>query len=383
MNKLDGAPPARPWRRRLSAVSAAVAAGLVALAATSTAAAATTGEPAGAMTAVSAAPAGFAPSSTSWTGPGTGWALGFASCPAGACPALLRTTDGARSWQPHTPPRVSSTPDRTRIRFADDLNGWATDGDVLWSTHDGAGKWGRVRLPGAYHDVAIQKLAATDRYVYAIVSHGSANDTVTELYSSPIGADRWQQVPGVSVPGAGGWDIATNGSAAYVSLGVVHVVVRQWSTVDGAAWTEGRPVCSVDSAVRLSSTRPDDVQGMCSSDPFRGYMLKLLVDSAAGGSPVVLGQAPSQGITTGFSTTPGGTAVVAGVGAGASWLHASFDDGATWETPLLIPDIQLPMLDVAFQDDAHGVVVYGGADWQAAVLYRTTDGGHTWSPVTF
>ncbi|MEH0934604.1 hypothetical protein [Micromonospora psammae] len=371
----------RSWYSRLSA-SVGVATALAALVAPSVASASTTGSAPAAAAATTGVPVGFAPTSTSWTSPSDGWVLGFAPCRAGSCPTLVSTSDDARTWQQHTAPRVSSTPDQTKIHFAGKLHGWATDGQVLMATHNGAGTWGRVRLPGAVGSVSISKLASTDRYAYAIVTYGVGSTRTTQLYSSPVGEDSWRPVAGVAVPGGGGWDITTHGSAAHVALGVIHTSLRMWSTADGSGWSEVQPVCSMHDAVRLSSTSPADVEGMCSFNAERGFMEKQLVESAGGAAPVVLGQAPNTGITTGFATASDGTAVVAGVGAGASWLHASFDKGATWETPLVIPDVQLPMLDLDFQDATHGVVVWGGPAWSGAAVYRTTDGGHTWSQLT-
>ncbi|GAA4579398.1 hypothetical protein GCM10023176_57010 [Micromonospora coerulea] len=374
----------RSWYSRLSAFVGAAMTLAVLVTPSVASASPVAGAPAASPTTVATAgvPVGFAPTSTSWTSPTDGWVLGFAPCRAGSCPTLVSTSDDAQTWQQHTAPRVASTPDQTKIHFANKLDGWTTDGQVLLATHDGAGMWWRVRLPGAVGSVSISKLASTDRYAYAIVTYGVGSTKTTQLYSSPLGEDNWQPVAGVAVPGSGGWDIATHGSAAYVALGVIHTSIRMWSTADGSGWTEVQPVCSVDDSVRLSSTKPDDVEGMCSFNPERGYMAKQLVESAGGAAPVVLGQAPNTGITTGFATASGGTTVVAGVGAGASWLHASFDNGATWETPLAIPDVQLPMLDLDFQDATHGVVVWGGPAWSGAAVYRTTDGGHTWSQLT-
>jgi hypothetical protein len=275
---------------------------------------------------------------------------------------------------------VSSTPDQTHIHFANGHDGWATDGETLVASHDGASSWRRVRLPGAVGSLSISKLASTDRSIYAIVVSGAGSAKVTQLYSSPLGEDAWQPVAGVSVPGSAGWDIATHGSAVSVALGVIHTSLRMWSAADGQTWNEVQPVCSEHDAVRLSSTKAGSVAGMCSSLGDRpGHMVKQLVESVQGGAPVVMGQAPEAGNTTGFTTAPDGTAAVAGVGAGASWLYASFDNGATWETPLVLPDAQLPMLDLSFQNAAHGVVLWGGSAWSRAAIYRTLDGGHTWS----
>jgi photosystem II stability/assembly factor-like uncharacterized protein len=380
---LGGTPPNRPPRRyaRLAA-SVGAAATLAAVLAPSAASAGATDQ-AGMAAAATAVPAGFLPSSTSWTSPTSGWVLGFAPCPAGTCPVLVRTSDGGQTWQQRTAPQVAQTVDQTRVQFAPDgRNGWATDGETLVATHDGAATWSRVRLPGTVGSVAVSKLAAADAYAYAVVTSGVTGATTTRLYSSPVGEDGWQPVPGVSVPGSGGWDVATRGSAAYVALGVVHESLRMWSTADGGAWTEVQPLCSVDDAVRLSLPSAGTVQAMCSFAPGRGFMTKLLVESVDGGAPVVLGQAPSEGITTAFATASDRRAFVAGVGAGATWLHATFTHGVTWETPLVLPDLQLPLGDLQFQDSRRGVAVWGGPSWSAAAVYRTTDGGRTWTPLT-
>jgi photosystem II stability/assembly factor-like uncharacterized protein len=308
--------------------------------------------------------------------------LGFVPCQDGPCPALVNTSNDAQTWQQRTAPRVSLTVDQTRIHFANRLDGYATDGQVLMSTHDGAGTWNRVRLPGAVTSVNISKLASTDRYAYAIVTHGIGPTTITQLYASPLGHDGWQPVAGVAVPGSGGWDIATHGPAAYVALGVVHESTRLWASADGSQWTEVQPLCSVHDAVRLSSAGTGRVEAMCSFNPFRGHMNKLLVESVDGGAPVVLGEAPSAGITTTFAMAPNGSAFVCGVGSGATWLHASFNGGRTWLSPLMLTEQDLPMYDLAFQDSAHGVAIWGGPAFPGAVLYRTTNGGHTWSQLT-
>jgi photosystem II stability/assembly factor-like uncharacterized protein len=377
------APNSRSWCSRFSAIVSAATI-LVALMTPSAGSARTAGSATGVTpftVGAAGVPAGFVPTSTSWTSPTEGWVLGVAPCVAGLCPSLVSTSDDAQTWQQRTAPRVSVTVDQTRIHFANDLDGWATDGEVLMATHDGAGAWSRVRLPGAIGPAHISTLASSDQYAYAIVTYGTECIPTTQLFSSSLGADDWQPVAGVSIPGSGGWDIAAHGSAAYVALGGVHESTRLWSTADGRSWTEIQPLCSIDAAVRLSTTEPGRVVGMCSFNPFRGQMTKLLVESVDGGAPVVLGQAPSAGITTAFATTSRGTAVVAGVGAGATWLHASFTNGMTWQTPLVIP-MDLPMTDLAFQDAAHGVAVWGGPAWSAAAVYRTTNGGHTWSQLT-
>src|SRR5690348_4654196 len=50
-------------------------------------------------TAETAVPQGFRPASTSWTGPATGYVLGYSPCGKTWCPALVGTTDGGAHWR--------------------------------------------------------------------------------------------------------------------------------------------------------------------------------------------------------------------------------------------------------------------------------------------
>ena len=56
----------------------------------------------------------------------------------------------------------------------------------------------------------------------------------------------------------------------------------------------------------------------------------------------------------------------------------SFDGGQTWQTPFVAVETG-PVLDLAFQDAEHGVLVAGYEDLGTTVVYRTVDGGHRWT----
>lgn len=60
------------------------------------------------------------------------------------------------------------------------------------------------------------------------------------------------------------------------------------------------------------------------------------------------------------------------VGHDATILHST-DGGANWQVQMFSPDLQLPLLDVLFFDEQHGITIgaYG-------TFFRTTDGGENW-----
>ena len=60
------------------------------------------------------------------------------------------------------------------------------------------------------------------------------------------------------------------------------------------------------------------------------------------------------------------------VGHDAVILHSS-DAGETWQIQQRLPQLQKPLLDIAFKDQLHGIAI--GAYGQ---FYRTNDGGKTW-----
>lgn len=338
-----------------------------------------------------AIPAQFKVSSTSWTSPNQGWVLGYAPCGLNRCPWLLRTTDGGRHWSNRVAPPLSvpDTSEQVRIVFDARGNGFATDGTLAYSTHDGAtGAWTAVRLAGSL-DVRIGAVAVGDAEFFAIATTTGGEATSTGLYLTPRGRDAWAPAPGVSVPGSGvpangGWDIATNGGFTAVSLGVIFESTRYWTRSGTGPWTERTAPCTPDMVTSLAAV-PDRVAALCSYNPGIGMMFKDLFVSTGTGPFEARGRAPDFGLTQDVAATgpDGSTVAVVGVGRGGSFVHATFDGGATWQTPLVIP-ADAPLYDLSFQDARHGVFVWGGPPWSAgARLYRTTDGGHTWISMRF
>lgn len=327
---------------------------------------------------VSAVPAGFAPSSTSWPSADRGWVLGIAPCPTGSCPVLLHTTDGGASWKPQPAPPVHVGPSQLRVRvsFADGNDGFVTNGHQVFATHDGARSWREVSLPDTPGTPTIRGLETNSDHAYAIVATGTGDAARTRLYSSDLERNSWHPVPNVAIDGHGGWDVAAAGDAGEVALGQVYRSSRYWTSSDGTAWQQAPAPCPTSATTRLddSGTLPL-VFALCSSNPQRGHMRKQLALSMRGLPFTFLGPAPYPGITTGFAVASPTTIAVSATGGGQSLLFMTFDGGQTWETVLVRSGAGFRDLD--FQDARHGVTVVHAPN-SAAGVYRTEDGGHTW-----
>jgi hypothetical protein len=327
-------------------------------------------------------PAGFVPSSTSWTGVDDGFVLGFA----GSVPALVHTADGGRTWQARTAPpvRLSDLGLQVRVFFANARDGLVTDGQALFATHDGGGTWRSVRLVGANGPVFVGALAANLLREYAVVSVGTGDTARTALYSSQLTQDFWTQAAGVTVPGqavpaSGGWDVVARGTSAAVALGQIFQSDRYWTSTSGGAFQEATPPCGVDARTDLGLAG-NRTFALCSSNPGRGAETKQLL-TADGSAPFTpRGPAPDPGITRDFAAGSPTNAAIAAAGGGASFIYTTQDAGQTWTNSLTIePDQDL--FDLAYQDPTHAVFV-AGTPTTTAFVARTTNAGQTWTILT-
>ncbi|MFC4855790.1 hypothetical protein [Actinophytocola glycyrrhizae] len=323
-------------------------------------------------------PPGFVPSATSWTTAQQGWVLGFAPCPDGQCPVLVRTWDGgAKWWRANVPPLPLPTDNRrVRVHFANGGNGLMTDGTSLYATHTAGLFWRRVDLPAEGPAPDIGALAAGDRAFYAIVS----DDSGTRLVTSPLFGNDWHPVPGVALPDRGGGDVVAAGPRVHVALNAVHRSHGYWATSEGTAWHAARPPCPVHADPDLGLAA-GTVYALCSARPGMGDMVKQLVRSTAGRPFTPVGRAPDAGITTGFAVASPSVMAVTAVGRGAALVHRGVEGGAVWDTPVVLPGA--PLHDLGFTDARHGTLVWGRPDHGDGRVYRTDDGGGTWTPLSF
>jgi putative cell wall-binding protein len=350
-----------------------VAACLVAVFAASPAVAAPAGGP---------VPSGFNPASVTFISAADGWVLGSAPCANPVCTSIVRTTDGGRTWAGVPAPTEKLSNDGRDgldgLRFADANDGYAF-GDSLWVTHDGGATWQQSALPSSGSRFAVQ-LAASNGFVYVLISPTSLPATAGVLYRSPVGSETWTSVLTVpaAVPANLGLDV--HGDDVWV-LAPGSSSMLFHSADDGATWSHSTAPCAGDFAVGPSASYT--ALG-CSSDPGAGSATKTVSVSTDGGqtfAPTAAGP-PRGGVSLSLAVAQPGNLVVAS-SSGASFLYATFDGGASWQTVLDSTTGGQAWHDLGFTTAQQGVAIEGDPATAPSQLWMTRDGGHFWQPITF
>ena len=281
-------------------------------------------------------PAGFEPRSVTFVSASDGWVLGSATCAGQPCAAIVRTTDGGRTWQGIPAPKatINDTPvgpsgGVSDLRFADPLDGWAFGPD-LWATHDGGSTWHKLTLPGATANAGVWALETAGGAVHAAFEGAGAIGIAT----SPAGSDDWTVSRTTVDFGAGPVPTAQlvlHGTSGW--LVEVDRTVIGGARLDHGAWTPWQPPCrDANGPAALAAAGASDLVAVCDvgvwSTP-TGVHLYTSVDGgtsfreAASKVPVFDIQAVSEPAPS--------TILVAGSLSGVgSAIVASSDGGRTW-----------------------------------------------------
>ena len=352
---------------------------------------------------VAPVPAGFEPASESFVSSAAGFVLGGVGCqPRRACTArLVATTDGGVRWHFVSAPDVrlfNSAGDTLTqasrvgsVVFASRRDGWLY-GPGLWSTRDGGAHWSRISLSGAIvpgGGGGVVSMAASAGTAYAVVSPDPFNGSPEELFSSPVGRNTWARVGGVTAEE--GAVLAVSGRAAWFANGggggdpgVTHLQ----ATTNGVRWRRSGFRCpGAGYGLRaIAAASAAHVVFLCAGDGAAGSTGKQVLESANGGQSVRLtGQAPREGDPSGMAVPPGrpGLITLAAV-SGASFLYRSDDGGQTW-TGITVPGSGggLPLTSLSYVSRTVGWIVAGGPGSGASRLLRTTNAGRTWHQIGF
>jgi photosystem II stability/assembly factor-like uncharacterized protein len=274
--------------------------------------------------------AGFQPISFTAVSERDFWLLGTVPCRARGCTAIVRTTNGGRSFSSVPAPAVPTSGRFPELRFADRLDGFAF---VRWSglfftTHDGGATWRRLRLGRilGFATPAGRAFVVTSRRLE--YSRASAN-----AWRSNDAGRTFVTGQGPCVPGLGG------------ELGPVS---------DQVVWA----VCPT--GMLAGAWR--STNGGVSFDRLR---TPPLVNSAQ--------LAPASATTA-----------VLDRGVAARLLRTN-DGGKTWKSPKT-PGRATDVVWVGFTDARVGVALLQtgydvSAKTEITALWRTTDGGASWSIV--
>ena len=328
-------------------------------------------------------PHGFQPASATFVSAADGWVLGTAPCATPPCTSILRTRDGGTTWEgisaPPAPLTNGTTAGVAHLRFADPLDGWAYGstpaGSVLYATHDGAISWHAVTLPVGGQLSALEAAAGA---VHAVVISSSGP---VRILSASAHSDQWAASPTTVPVGAGPAphaQLVLNGTSGWV-VEVDRTVVAGARLNDGA-WTAWQPPCTnVQGPAVLAASSPLQLVATCQVGLWSAPQGEHLFTSHDGGVTFAESTGPADP-TEGSAAiaTPAPGVVVAGSGS----LVATFDGGASWSTVYAGGSGGGPLVEVGFTTPTHGIAVLGDPSHHS-ILARSSDGGHTWEPVTF
>jgi hypothetical protein len=352
-----------------AAVGTATAASTAARVGTGPSASVQTGPPGGPV------PRGFRVASVTFVSADDGWVLGRVTkgCTHAPCTAVLRTTNSSESWASIPAPRykvaTGTSAGLRRIRFADDLDGYAY-GSELWTTHTGGSSWQRIKqVPGSITD-----LETSAGIVYAATTVTSSGKQ--EIYASAVHNDNWQRVTALpEATGIGGLgDITLNGSAGWIILNN-----RLWATQNDATWTKESFRCGSGYGIgSVAAFSPTKITLLCVGNPGLGSTTKVVYASSNGGASFTkVGTAPRGG-DGGLLAEATPRHLFIATASGASWIYASTNGGRTWHTSKRIDDGGLGWNDFGFTTRTQGVAVEGTQANGSSRLWLTRTAGRSW-----
>jgi hypothetical protein len=345
-------------------------------------------------------PADFVPESFTAVSTSHWWVLGYVRCGSRDCPALEKTANGGTTLEslpaPGGPfgPTESKPPEATRISFANREDGWAFDPD-LYATHNGGRTWTAIPMRGP-----IYELQPGSNEAFAVVQPptprcsrtGTCTDATPQpqLWRARPDSDDW--TPDGAAHGA------SNGLAVYRRS---VWVINSLSTRDGPALGTGL-LHSADDGDHFA-VEPQPIAGdSCFYSPASdtvvwsycsgGNFMSAYRSTDAGTHFTAIGSltaktTPDGGYPDG-STLEGAspTTAVAANDLPDSPLIRTVDAGANWTVVQAPPNrtgswsmIGFTTPDVGYALWENEQVTYATS---TAQLWRTEDGGATWSPVT-
>jgi len=376
--------------RRGLVTAAAVAGGLLVLATPALAAVRTAGVREGAShltAAATAPPSTYEPLSASWPSPKSGLVLFGKGYDLGGTPYLFRTANAGRTWNRIAMPTAMA--DGTVYEGAGDILAANWNDTRFAVTRDQGRRWSAVhlaRVPAGTSAVAYN-ITFADGRVYALVQlHPKSGPNALKVYSAAASANTLAPMRGLSMAATGPLpygDLTARGGTVQVVLGDMSSTERYWYSRDGVHFRTAPRPCPVD---RLASP----------VETFGG-VAALCSDAPAAVNPGVTDMRVWETGHLGGTFHPAGPTFISGdpqsfaaVSAEKMTLVNQFqllgtsDAAKTWTVKKTEPNGAFwPYL--AFPSATTGFALtdtVNSAGHNEGILYRTTDGGHTWKAVS-
>jgi photosystem II stability/assembly factor-like uncharacterized protein len=318
----------------------------------------------------SSVPAGFEPVSFTAVSERDYWLLGTVPCQRGRCTAIVRTFDGGRSFAAVHAPALPASAKTPELRFADRLDGFAF---VRWSglfyaTHDGGTTWKRLRLG------RILGFATGAGNVFVVTSR--------RLEQSRVSANAWQARPLPFASDGSPLDLEAHREGLWL-LGTRRDTSSfrdelARSNDAGRTFVTAAGPCVPGLGGGLAPTSLIVLWAVCPTGMSAGAWR-----SVDGGVSFARLRTPPLVNSSQIAPASATTAVL-DRGVGARLLRTT-DGGRTWKTPKT-PGRATNVIFVGFTDARVGAALVqtgynDSAKTEVTALWRTTDGGATWSNV--
>ena len=336
-----------------------------------------------------AVPAGFIPQSFTAISDSDYWVLGSIPCAAGRCTAIARTTDGGTSFSNIRAPGLQHVGELGRseptLRFADHDDGWAFvtgAGGAFYVTHDGGASWNPV---GQRNLIAF---ATGGGYVYAVTASCTPDRCGAFRFErSPVSREGWTSSAMPFTPDGPVLDLSAHATHVWLLATRVGQVSSRYdvlarSTDAGQSFTVGDGPCFPGLGGTLEPSSANVVWAVCPTGMMAGAARST--DGGVTFAPLHLQKEIPN--STRLAPASDDSALLI-IDAGGATPLLTTDAGAHW-TPPRVPDAAAPWAWAGFTDAETGAaLVQTGYDTAARLqlqqLWRTTDGGASWSVVRF